>query len=92
MNLYISQVLVTFSHFHRSFSSVSLQYLCCTFYTEADDDLLLLQDFERGEVENLLALLYTGECRLYQRSLPNLGKAQTVGQLVFGSRIQEGKI
>jgi hypothetical protein len=43
---------------------------------EADDNLLLLQDFELAEVEQLHGILHTGECWLNQTSLPNLGKVQ----------------
>ncbi len=45
------------------------------FFLEAEDDLLLLQDFELAEVELLLDILLTGECLVYQIQLPSLGKA-----------------
>ncbi len=45
------------------------------FFLEADDDLLLLQDFELAEVELLLDILLTGECLVHQIQLPSLGKA-----------------
>ncbi len=45
------------------------------FFSEAEDDLLLLQEFELAEVELLLDILLTGECLVYQMQLPSLGKA-----------------
>jgi hypothetical protein len=54
------------------------------FFLEAEDDLLLLQDFELAEVELLLNILLTGECLVYQIQLPNLGKA-TKFSLNFGA-------